>query len=441
MCQAKSTFLSYQQIIVIIPRNIVNIMHLIITIIFFLIFSTPVFAQELHEVIKYTATNSPQIKQLLYMYKINSQAEAEAMAGFLPKISIMNTTNYTDIPYNILAPQVASQTSTALVITQPIFNGGATLAALVGANYKKKASYAEFIQKKQFILLSAIKAYLAVLTAQEVHKLNKKKERVFIEQLKNAEERLKVGESTRTEVERARSKLSAVTSDKIKAWGGLVSAQANYVHIVGIVPHDLHIPKGLPKLPSSLEKAIELAQKYSQTSKIIRNTGKVIESNVMQVSAAMLPSISLESRFINNDFKHIFTNDSTSQVKINFTIPLFQSGLEYVNLRKAKYAYSQYLYKHQDVMKTLQANITTAWNNLQTAKSIISAAEIGIKAANVALVAIKQEIGLNLNTVLALLDAEQELFKARTNLVKAKADHVLAAYQLAATITTLDNYV
>ena len=81
---------------------------------------------------------------------------------------------------------------------------------------------------------------------------------------------------------------------------------------------------------------------------------------------------------------------------------------------------------------------TQAWEDLETALATIRAREVQIKAAEVALDGVRQEQQYGARTVLDVLDAEQELFVARTNLVRAERDRTVSVYALLRTLGKLD---
>jgi outer membrane protein TolC len=84
-----------------------------------------------------------------------------------------------------------------------------------------------------------------------------------------------------------------------------------------------------------------------------------------------------------------------------------------------------------DLRRAVDEAVTQAWEQLESAIATIGTRNDQIKAANLALDGVKQEQQYGSRTVLDVLDAEQELFGARTNLVRAQRDRIVAAYNLA----------
>ena len=59
------------------------------------------------------------------------------------------------------------------------------------------------------------------------------------------------------------------------------------------------------------------------------------------------------------------------------------------------------------------------------------------RSAEIALDGVEQEARVGLRTVLDVLDAEQELFNAKVNLVGAQRDEIVGSYQLSSSVGRL----
>ena len=82
-------------------------------------------------------------------------------------------------------------------------------------------------------------------------------------------------------------------------------------------------------------------------------------------------------------------------------------------------------------------NVTFWWENLVTARAQIKAFSDGVRAAEIALDGVEQEAAVGSRTTLDVLDAEQELFGIRIDLVRAEHDDVVSSYALEAAVGRL----
>ncbi len=74
---------------------------------------------------------------------------------------------------------------------------------------------------------------------------------------------------------------------------------------------------------------------------------------------------------------------------------------------------------------------TQDWESLQAQRANIRALIETIRAAQIALDGVRQEALVGSRTILDILDAEQELFTDRVNLVKAQHDEFVTSFDLA----------
>ncbi len=106
-------------------------------------------------------------------------------------------------------------------------------------------------------------------------------------------------------------------------------------------------------------------------------------------------------------------------------------------MRAAKSFASQRRYELANAMDAVRQAVIQAWERWQTSISTIESQQAAISAAEIALDGVKQEQLYGSRTVLDVLDAEQELFVAKVNLVRAEHTRVVAVYNLLATMGQL----
>ena len=70
------------------------------------------------------------------------------------------------------------------------------------------------------------------------------------------------------------------------------------------------------------------------------------------------------------------------------------------------------------------------WNKIQSLNSQVISFKASILANEIALEGVVQEENVGARTVLDVLDAENELFRAKANLIKANTSLYIASYQI-----------
>ena len=126
-----------------------------------------------------------------------------------------------------------SPKSFSIGLSQPIFRGFKTINGTKSAEANVEAGKQGLLAIEQDILFQAIQAYMNVIRDRQIVALRQKNVEVLRKQLGAADERLKVGEITRTDVAQARARVSGAQSDVASAKSILAASVANYINVVG----------------------------------------------------------------------------------------------------------------------------------------------------------------------------------------------------------------
>ena len=121
-----------------------------------------------------------------------------------------------------------------------------------------------------------------------------------------------------------------------------------------------------------------------------------------------------------------------ASILANVTIPLYQSGSVYSEVRQARERASQRRVEVEQNRRDVLENVTQWWEALRTSRARIVAFRESVRAAEIALEGVEQEAEVGSRTTLDVLDAEQELFNVKVDLVRARRDEVVAVFGLRA---------
>lgn len=401
-----------------------------------IIFSTiSCYATDVGEVISKAIKNSSKIKSQFYQYKsAEKHYKSSGLAGFLPDINLQY--NF-DSNFNIINnPQDSGK---RLILSQRIIDGGGTFATFSRSSHLLKAEKMRFQQSKQELAFNAVKAYVSVLQKTEILKLREHKERVSLEHLSAMKKRFSLGEVTNAEVLLAKAKFSSSISERVDAEGKLKLANIAYYHLIGEDADDLS--EANDKLPSvpELNECLQLAKTNNLSLKAAVYQKRAAVMEVIAESSKWLPSLNLSA---SKNFKGdgIRSDNLLEDVNVVFTldVPIFKRGVNAFGVSKAKMDAKKSTYDYYETVKNIEQAVVNAWNNVLTAKAIIKASQEEEKAAALALEGVEQEVNLNLKSTSDLLDTEDALFKARSDLVEAKSNYVTSVYHLLFIINSIN---
>jgi outer membrane protein TolC len=201
---------------------------------------------------------------------------------------------------------------------------------------------------------------------------------------------------------------------------------------VGHLPGKLSPPNLRPVLPTTREEAIAIASTKNQSVVAALYTEDAARDTVNATQAQLMPSLNIVgdvSRLHEQQFRQ--TDTTNGSVVARVTVPLYEGGLVYSQTRQAVEAVAQRKGQTDDARRAAVQGATQAFETVQSDRAAIQSLQSTIRAAEIALEGVQQEAQVGSRTVLDVLNAEQELFTDRVNLVTAQHDLAVAEFNLA----------
>lgn len=391
-----------------------------------------------------TYKTNPSIKAERDRQRATDEEVAQAASGFRPTVNATYGRGKSDTRINGGAWVDEDTENKNLTARQPLWRSGGTFSSYNSAKQRARAGEQQLSGVEQQVMLDGVTAYMDVVASTSILELSRNNEGVLGSQLKASQERFDVGEVTRTDVAQSEARLSVARSQVISAEGQLISSIARFERVIGYKPEGLlSQPTVLPELPATLDEALERARLENPDMLAAMHIAKSSNYDVWTNKSTLLPRVDLvgamDRREGGSGFSSRFDQDTYG---LEVSIPLYQGGAEYSRVREAKSLARQRKYQQMDTKLVVDQAVTSAWEQLETSIATIRTRDEQIQAAEVALNGVRQEQEYGARTVLDVLDAEQELFSARTNLVQAQRNRVVAAYNLLLTLGKLTpNYL
>jgi len=282
--------------------------------------------------------------------------------------------------------------------------------------------------------MGVIKAQVVVnLTAQNIQFLR--------EQVRAAEDRLSVGEGTRTDVAQTTARLSSGMSDYAAAVASLNQAIATYVQVIGHKPERLGAVDGIDKLiPPTLDEALQIALRSHPSIVSGLYNIDVASWNVQIAEGSLLPSISLKGSVSHRDGIPPLSGSwsDTASITAGLSMPLYQGGEVASKVRELKETLGQRRIQLDSTRAQVRQQLISAWGSLDAAVAQVKAAADQVAAEQLVLSGVIEERRVGQRTTLDVLNAQQDLLNAQVAQVTAQYNRVVAAYTLVAAIGRLD---
>jgi len=393
---------------------------------------SPANAETLADALAKAYATNPTLLSARATLRATDEGVPQALSGWRPSLGVTGTTSSRRTETSTTRTKTSTNPRTmTLNLSQSLFAGGQTVANTKSAVNTVQAQRARLMSSEQSILLNAATAYLNVLRDQAVLELNIKNEQVLTRHLEATRDRFNVGEITRTDVHSAEARLAGANANRIGAEGTLEASRANYANVVGEAPGILEKPNLALGLPESLIEAVTMAEENNPAVVAAAFDEKASRNDISSVKGQLLPSLDLSgsaNRSLETTTSYTWSN--SLEAKVTLTVPLYQSGAVYSQLRQARQAAAASRLSADQARRDATEQVRQAWQNLDVTRARIESIKTQVRAAETALEGIQREASVGSRTVLDVLDSEQELLDARVNLVTSQRDETVAALTL-----------
>ena len=390
---------------------------------------------------------SPTLNAARAGQRATDELVPQALSGWRPTIGIGAgiAKNYTTQPVGVdVNGDIVRESddnvnaNVAIQLNQPLFRGFGTVNQTKSAEARVDAGKQNLLGTEQQMLFNVVQAYMDVYAGRQFVALRKQDVLALQAQVKAAQDRFAVGEITSTDVAQAQARLAEAQSFLVNSQTDLARAVASYVQVVGIEPGKLSYPK-VVKIPNSLRTALDIAGEINPQLLAQSFVEVAANSDIKVAFSNLLPSadmVATGSR-IDPDLGNTDKNISTFEIGAQLSIPLYESGFVYSQVRQAKQLASQSRIQVIEVARSVRQAVASSWNAYVGLAQIIKNARTQVSAAQLALNGVQQEYQAGTRTTLDVLDAQRDLVQAQILQVAAERNRVVSGYQLLAAIGRL----
>jgi outer membrane protein len=390
-------------------------------------------AETLEDALAAAYGSNPTLLAQRASLRATNENVSQAMAGWRPTVSSSVTAGHKRVHTGTVSDISLGQRSYSLSVSQPLYRGGRTVASTAQTESFVKAGRAQLSVVEQNVLLAVATRYMTVLRDQSVLDLNQHNVEVLRKQLEATRDRFEVGEITRTDVAQAEARLSGAISQRVQAAGNLKVTQASYASVVGNMPGKLATPAPLTGMPAAEDLAQELSLENNPSLQVSKFSEEATMHDIDATRGQMFPTVSLSGDLAHaDDATARGGRSSTAFLGVTVSVPLYQAGGVYSQVRQSRILNSQAKIEVEETRRSIQQQVTQAWERWKTASAAKEARKDQVRAASIALEGVREELSVGSRTTLDVLDSEQELLDARVALASSETDEAIASFDLVA---------
>jgi outer membrane protein len=397
--------------------------------------------------IKKALDNNLQLNAERKNFESAKQNKNISRSEFLPSITLsgdqtsINSTNRINQSGESLADTNLDSESKKISVEQKIFSGFKGLNTFKKSELETQKANLILKKVKQQTILDTTSAYFDLIFKSNNEKFNLLNVNLFERQVDSDSARLQKGEITLTDLAQSESSLAGARANLIKAKTELLASKTNFERVTrekSPNTSNLNIKTSI-MLPDSLEESIKLADVNNLDLLISKLDYEIAIKDLNIERARLSPSASLNySKSENNDFSSTIDETDQETVKATITWPIIKGGENISTIRKSSYNKERYQLMLKDTKNKIHTDISNAWSNYQSSKSVVEATKTQLKAAEIANEGITLEYDSgNTRTTLELIQSRSLLLDARIDFARSERDFIVSQFELAKQLGSL----
>lgn len=403
-------------------------------------------ATTLVEAVDTALATNPRVARADALTRAAGRDVREARGGYFPEIGVAGGIGAEDS--NIKQLSVTDQEAGtltrrefALTLRQMLFDGFETANEVARRTALLDAAEHNAVDVRESIAFQTVQVFLDVIQSRELVRLAEANVEAHRKTLDNVRAKVDRGVGQRADLQQAEARLALARSVLTARQGRLREAMSNYERVVGEPPGDLVAPRREPSgltgagtiddtaLQQRIADYIAEAIEEHPAMRQARAELAAAEEAIDVARSAYWPRVDLEgtlNRSANLSGVEGVRNSDTLMLVGRFN--LFRGGSDKAREQAAierRFAAEEAL---ADTRRAIEENVAIALKARATSEARIAYLEAHVNASEETLKAYQAQFELGRRTLLDTLNAENELFTARSNLASGIYDDLVNQY-------------
>ena len=292
---------------------------------------------------------------------------------------------------------------------------------------------------QQNLILRTSLAYFEVLQTQDKIELLNAQKAAIAKQLEQAKANFDAGTLTITDVNESQARFDLVVAQEIAALNDHQIALRAVQVITGEIPQKLATIRPTLKpntLQQSLDKWLEVGAENDLNIQILQESAKYAEQEIERANAGHLPTLDAVANVSENyatSSYYGFGNDlKIGSIGIQLQVPLYQGGATSSRVRQAIFNKQKALSDVDTARRQMEQETQRAYLNLNTSIAQLKAYEQALVSSQSQLDSTTVGYDVGSRTSVDLLNAQQQLFSAKRDLLQARYAYLVNIIKLKA---------
>lgn len=376
------------------------------------------------------------------------EKQAQGRALLLPTVTLEGNANYTETDTKFVGSgtnpfsggkQKFDGYDYSLNVNQPLFRWQNNIQY---EQAKIQVAQADHVLSaaRLDLMLRTSQAYFEVLLAQDKIDLIVAQKAATTRQLEQAKANFEVGTATITDVHEAQSRFDLLVAQEIAANNELEIKKRAIQAIIGDMPGPLasareSLSVNVPQ-PQEMEGWVEIAEAQNPQLVVQQHALQIANKEVDRANAGHYPTLdaiaSYTESYTDGGVNGIGSDQENLTVGLRLKVPLFEGGSTSSKSREAVANQQKSREDLEQIRRTIDLQTRQAYLNVTSAVAQVKAFEQALTSSQSSLDSTNLGYEVGVRTSVDVLNAQQQLFSAKRDLLQARYTWLLSVIQLKA---------
>jgi len=400
-------------------------------------FTNSVNANNLFDIYQAAKSSDPLLKQSINQQESTKEDLTQAYATLYPSISATGTlsknysTNLSGGDYDY------DKQTYSLSLSQTVYDHRAFVARDM-AELLVESGESDLKLAQQALILRVTNAYFDVLLADDSYQLNQHELKAISRQLEQAQQRYEVGIIAITEVLTAQAGYDKTLASSLKSENDLKIAHEQLKEITSTtfdhlaqLDNELSL---LPPEPQDINHWVNLALENNPSIVSLSHQRDSMKKNIKLKKAERYPSVNLSANYQYSDTNGPLSSSaragSDAGINLSVSLPIYRGGNISSQVRQSQYDYEVIHSKLDELQRSIARQTRNYYLSVLSNIAQVKALKQAVISAQSSLDATEAGYNVGTQTIVDMLNIQQDLYEAKQQLSAAQYNYVKAMIAL-----------
>ncbi|HER34366.1 MAG: TolC family outer membrane protein [Halothiobacillaceae bacterium] len=383
---------------------------------------------ELASVVQQAIESNPEVQASWHAFVSAGHDIDVARGGYLPTVDAVGSIAQESRNYGV--NEDYSVAAAEISLTQMLYDGFFTRSEVERFDNAQLVRFYELLGSAEDVALEALSAYQDVRRQRELVELADEIYQEHLDVKAQVEESTRAGVARGADLEQINARVALSRSNLVDEISNLHDVTARYLRLVGEGPAERLDPIALDDsaLPEDVAAAMKFAYQGNPSFRAALREIEASRATVDSRRAAYQPRLNLNASYgvDNRDDFGVRENQRDARVGLELRFNLYNGGSDRAAVKSAVEQLSVSKSLRDKACVDMRQQLQIAYNDVRKLSDQIETLNNYRLAADRVRVAYRNQFRIGQRTLLDVLDAENEYFRASRSYVNAQADRRVA---------------